>query len=149
MSPGCQTNRSFLLICIANMAFTLQLTRLQPATYPITGCPLSQHCLLRLHSCKLPARFPLCCMAERSGSAWMLWNCTQLGTQTCLETHLVTQCEWKHQHTLCSPLYFPLLDACWRMHFEPQNYGNVITIIQSKLNCVLIHFQITLSIKLN
>lgn len=27
------------LICIPNMEFTLQLTHLQPATYPITSCP--------------------------------------------------------------------------------------------------------------
>lgn len=37
-------------ICIPNVEFTLQLTHLQPATYPITSCPPPRHCLLCLHS---------------------------------------------------------------------------------------------------
>ena len=62
------------------MAFTLQLTHLQPATYPITGCPPSRHCLLCRHSFLLASQLASHCVvcwgAHRLfGCSWTWHKC--------------------------------------------------------------------------
>lgn len=141
MSHACQADRFFLLICMANMAFTLQLTHLQPATYPITGCPpvtalfAVSALLLAVAGSLFPAVLHGVALAGCWDGTEHDWARRRVWKHAA--KHLVTQCDLKYKHILQRAL----LDTCWRTHIEAQNYGNVITMIQSKLNCVLIHFQ--------
>lgn len=73
------------------MAFTLQLTHLQPATYPITACPWSQHCLLCRHSFSLLAVQLILLTVCVCWGTHRLYGCSCALRASCLHKHTLSQ----------------------------------------------------------
>lgn len=100
--PCMPSQMALPFICIPNMEFTLQLTHLQPATYPITGCPPSRHCLLCLHSF-LPAAQLISHRVVCRGARRLLG---------CSWTHDCTH--WQHVHgPTCQHAFFKQTAQTW------------------------------------